>query len=691
MNRDKRIARLRAAYKYWQKFGSGPGKFSYAYMHPPDLFNLDPATVKPFCVPANFIPEQVGGTITIVQRTGGRQQVLDAEGKEFILSNFLPGGYKKRWGFKHFRALWHPSSRVQGCSKIDQTFDCPKVIALSEIYSHGVFSPLDLPTDRTTVYFPETVYVEEIESYGTFYWDDINHLLSQHRIESTTHVAKRDPISSPLWETVPLFDTDTKGEKGETEPVTFKQGALLQSAAYIPDFRLVRCYYANCLQLFTSGQSLTRLIPFYHDEDDQYALIGAEHISQAVVFSIDLQPLLEKAMRCVASQPMLQNDLRLAHLSTLLHTSILQKEGLLESLYDMEWFLNFLRGVDYVLKEMNPEHDLRAFFRCDLDEQKRIVSQLIPQESEIRLRLAGFTPERRAEIIEILENRQRRLSELVEEAFNEASFREFIQQVLSQTIEKAIQVWSQQVFSVVGEGLTFWSDISDATGCLRVHAYDTYQGGTGIAREFYGIIQTLAAEPAENINVQIKRVIQCDVNIGGAVIRAIFKKYNTHFLSGVFSEDNDLQDRVVNDVLDDLEENRYVSLDAKRRDDIRTFVRLDLKRLITSEDLIAFYRELVHGYEELEMLLKRTPETVDLLLYCSANPFYDPRALRLFGVFRTQHKGDLTEIAARVDEIVPVCINACPECIDLDNQYGITSAQYAHRDKRLLLNLLDVI
>jgi len=691
MNREEQISRLRAAHKYWQKFGHGPGKFSYAYMHPPDLFGLDPATVKPYCVPANFIPERVGGTIAIVQRTGGRQQRLDAEGKEFILSNFLPGGYKKRWGFKHFRALWQPSSRLQGASKIEQTFNYAKVVALNEIYAHETFSPLGLPTERTSVYFPETVYVEEIEPHGTFYWNDTIHLLTQCRTEGTTHEAKRDPISSPLWETVPLCVADITGIGGDTDPLTFQQGSLLQSAAYIPDFRLARCYYANCLQLFTSGQSITRLIPFYHDSDDRYALIGTEHISQAVVFTIDLRPYLERAMADVASDPVLQNDLRLAYLGLLLHTSVLQKEGLLGSLYDVEWCLDFLCGVEYILKEMKPDTDLRAFFRRDLDEQKRIVSQLIPQESEIRLRLAGFTPERRGEINEILENHQKRLCALVEEAFNEASFRGFIQQVLSQTIEKAIQVWSQQIFSVVGEGLTFWSDTSDEGGKLRVYAYDTYQGGTGIAREFYGKIQVLAAEPADSINDQIKQAIQCDVDIGDAVIRWIFKKYNTHFLSGVFLEDKDLQDQVINNALDDLEELQHISLEDKKRDDIRTFVRLDLKRLTTSEDLIAFYRELVLGYDRLEVFLKRTPRGVDLLLYCSAHPFYDPRALKLFDEFRTRHKSDLAEIAARVDEIVPVCINACPECIDLDNQYGMTSARYAHRDKRLLLNLLDVI
>ncbi|QYZ78054.1 hypothetical protein E2N92_00715 [Methanofollis formosanus] len=690
MNREEKIARLRAAHNYWQKFGSGPGKFNYAYMHPPDLFNLDPATVKPCCVPANFIPERVGGTIAIVQRTEGRQQTLDAEGKEFILSNFLPGGYKKRWGFKHFRAIWQPSSCVQGASKIEQTFDCRKVVALNEIYSQETFSPLDLPTDQTSIYFPETVYVEEIEPHGIFYWDDTIHLLTQRRTEGTTHEAKRDPISSPLWETIPLSVLDTTGGSGDTNAVTFQQDSLLQSAAYIPDFRLARCYYANCLQLFTNGQSLTRLIPFYHDQDDQYALIGTEHISQAVIFSIDLRPHLEKVMTDVASQPVLQNDLRLAYLGTLLHSSVLQKEGLLGSLYDVDWFLNFLCGVDYVLKEMNPDHDLGAFFRKNLDEQKRIVSQLIPQESEIRLRLAGITPEHRVEIIEILEKHQRKLRGLIEEAFNETSFRGFIQQVLSQTIEKAIQVWSQQVFSIVGEGLTFWSDSMD-NGQLHVYAYDTYQGGTGIAREFYAKIQTLVAEPADSINDQIRQAILCDVDVGDAIIRSIFKKYNTHFLSGVFLEDKDLQEQVVNNALDDLEKNRHISLDNKKRDDICTFVKLDLKRFTTSEDLIAFYRELVLGYDKVKSVLKRTPNSTDMLLYCSAHPFYDPRALRLFEVFRTRHKGDLTEISARVDEIMPVCINACPECIDLDNQYGITSARYEHRDKRVLLNLLDVI
>ena len=73
MNREEQISRLRAAHKYWQKFGHGPGKFSYAYMHPPDLFGLDPATGQTLLVPANFTPEPVGGNDRILQRTGGNQ------------------------------------------------------------------------------------------------------------------------------------------------------------------------------------------------------------------------------------------------------------------------------------------------------------------------------------------------------------------------------------------------------------------------------------------------------------------------------------------------------------------------------------------------------------------------------------------------------------------------------------------
>jgi hypothetical protein len=82
---------------------------------------------------------------------------------------------------------------------------------------------------------------------------------------------------------------------------------------------------------------------------------------------------------------------------------------------------------------------------------------------------------------------------------------------------------------------------------------------------------------------------------------------------------------------------------------------------------------------------------VDIILYSSSNCFYDPRATIAFENYRTVKKGDLSEICARVSEMMPTCNNACPECIDAEESYGNQINSSMLLDRRLLIKLMEVI
>ena len=168
MTREKRLLRATSLRSnHWSKF-----KYPHPYLHPPDLFNFDPYVNRPYLVPATFIPMMVGGKIEIRNRSTGHAKSEGSDTTEFILGNFLPGGYKKRWNFKHFRTFWVPSVWKQGFSNIEQSFVFCKKQRLDEFIAKETFSPFEIPVNETTIYFPDAVNVEEVPPNSHYTWDE---------------------------------------------------------------------------------------------------------------------------------------------------------------------------------------------------------------------------------------------------------------------------------------------------------------------------------------------------------------------------------------------------------------------------------------------------------------------------------------------------------------------------------------
>lgn len=681
MNRENQISRLRAAYKYWSQYSDQNAMM--AHLHPPDLCAFDPLVKKPYLIPAGFIPEYVGGSMAVVQRSRGLLRPVERESKEFIMHNFLPGGFKKRWGFKHWRADWRPSLHLPRAADISRTFESGKTLPLGSIYSRPFFSPLALPTSTTRVYFPETVYIDELQHAGKFYWDDSFYLLTSTHEPGTTHEVMRDPLSTPLFEHLILaahVHNDTCAD--------VLQQSLLRDLCFIDEFRVARCYYANCLELFPKGQPLTRIIRFFNDQDQVHAIIATEHISQAVDFVIEFNEIHRAAMDIIRADDILRNDLLLQCIRVLIYRKLFYEHQLLESSYDIDWVCGILTALDYWMRMEDPTSDIRRFFSLGSQDQRRILNQTIPSGSEIRLRLAGYTADHVEQFMEMITSPAGVLRSLILSAYDDGVFGEFVDDVICYTIEKTIQAWAQIVFSEVGEGLTFLHSRSDDGGILHVYAYDSIQGGTGIAKEFFRKLNEKFKE-GMCLEKELAHALQCEVDISDAVIHGIFSSYDTHFLAGVFSTDDRTKDQVIRNALHEVEQSHGIMFQEKVKEDIIAFTKRNCSRLSSSDDLIVLYHELTRSYSELQQLLQRTPTIFDLFLYQEAHRFYDPRAVGAFEYFRTMKKGDLSEIYLRVSEVLPVCVNACPECIDIENFYGRSLYQSDLLEKRLIHKILE--
>ena len=678
MKRDIRLARANAAYEHWSAFRSG--SFPHPYLHPPNLFSFGPCVEKPYVVPASFIPTMVGGNVEIRNRSEGTVRNEGSETTEFILGNFLPGGYKKRWHFRHFRTFWNLSDWKERHSNIERSFSVSRSQPLSDIITGDTFSPLNIPASQTTIYFPDAVNVEEVPSYSHYFWDD-DKLYLDHSGEGSLKVA-RDPLSMALWENVLL----TKGEPEEEE--LFPDKNLINSIGYYPDFRIARCYYGNALQLL--GPGLTRVIRFVHDTDKQYALVGTEHLSQAVRININLNSFLRSLPDVLEKEPIITSDLRWKFFFLKLNESVLFHEKCAESTYDLNWIQTLCSALDFWMKQDNPDSDIRSFFDMTPEQQQIILRELIPESKEIRLRLAGFDLHKQDEVVEWLVEHGKEVSAILDEVYQQDSFDTYVETVICETLQRSLKNWCQQFFSVVGDGLVFWQNGTIEGGLLSLYAYDRYQGGSGISRELFKRLQQFSDKVSNELHVDLKRTLQCDVDIADTVIHDLFSSFDSDYIQSVFIEQPDASDEIIRNSLKKEERTRMVDFGIRRKEDLTTLVRLEIRRLIHSKESAAMYAELIRGYRELRKQLGRTPMTIDLLLYSSASLFYDPRAATAFERYRTVKKGDLSEVYVRVGEMIPSCVDACPECLEMDEPYGTRPNASLLVDRRLIIALLEM-
>lgn len=680
MERRRNLERTLGGLTYWRALQAR--SHAYPYFHPPNLFAIDPCVVKPYYVPGTFIPIYVGGDIEIHDISGGRVKSEGSETKEFILANFLPGGYKKRWGFHHYRAVWAPSEKHLECANIRPTFRFEKSVPLSRIYTESeTFSPLNIPVQQATIYFPDQVKVEKVPAHAKYYWDEGQHLLRHASTGNTIEVA-RDPLSTPLYTNILIY-----GEPAE-RVIEFPEESLIKTISYLEKFVLARCYYANCIQLFGKAtNTLTRLVRFYHDDDDTYALLGTEHLSQATVLEFSLKELFERIPDVLQEDGILQNDLRMQYVLLQLYESVLYQQTPLDSTYDIDGLYQLLVALDYWIRQTGRAENLKELFEQETPDVELLLQELIPSSNETRLRLAGYNPARRDDLIYLIIENRILFGEIFNRAFDINELEYFCRRVLCTTLEKTVTVWLQQFFGSAGDGLTYWHESDGET--MAFYAYDRYQGGSGIAKELFRKFQGISPELFD-VRKTLEQSLLCDVDITESVIHDLFRTYDPEFLVAGFSGVESDQDTILRLALEKFERQYGLNLHAKKREDLLVFCKIDIKRLISTEDTAAFYSELIRGYTDILKKLHRTPATVDLLLYCSGDMFYDPRATAVFEKYRTRKKGDLSELVVRIEEMMPSCISGCPECIEISSSYGQDLFESTLLNKRLLARLLEV-
>lgn len=670
---DESLDRVEAALKYWKK----QQRLKHPYFHPPDLFSLDPFVERPYLIPPTFIPDYIGGKIEIRTDKGILQDADGGETKEFMMANFLPGGYKKRWNFDTYRAVWLPSDSQKQQATIHKNFVKPEKVPFSDVYSGGeTFSRFQIPVGETDLFLPKNMLVELIPGEVKFTWNEDMYFLD-YKDNKGEPIGTRDPLSVALWENV-LTTTDN--------PLTITYSTLVESIGYYPEFEFYKCYYANVLQMFPERSPITRTIRFADDTTGRYAVIGIKERSQAIRFKINHKLLFEKLSIVFAKSPELQKDLEWKYLSLRLAESVIFDRTCAESTYDIDSILTLLYAVDNWLRYKYPEVTLFTFLAGDAEFQKKILAELIPEDKAIRLRLLEFDTLKRHSLIEWVQHYGLDVCNILTEITDENIYTKYLQQVISETFVRALKLVIHQKFAGISDGLVFWYDSQITDGYLSVYAYDKYEGGSGIARELYEKLCEELEQGTQTLQTNLENVLCCSVNLSSDIICNLFLQYDSDYLWAVFREKSQALNEIISNEIAKYEKTHPFITEQK--DELVSSIKLEIQKFVQTKELTAFYKELFINYRELDQKLDRSPQLVDLILSISSLTFYDPRAARMFDYYRQMKHGNRSEVSVRISEMMPTCLSGCPECLLGGENVGVVINTDDVVDKRLLHLLL---
>lgn len=682
---DLRIARLRAIQRYWaerQEDRYNP----YCYI--PDLFNADPVAERPYSVPNNFIPEDVGGNIQVIDADD--DTVLATETLNQMLSSFLPGGFQRRWGTFQIYSLNSDPSGIDRRIDITPGFTFDRSIPLSEVLEPGTreqYTPYQYPTQDVMLYIPQEMFVTPSDDDPSYWWDDENYVVwtsepvgaaaaNQHRL------GQSDPTTNYLW--FKHLDPDDVTTIDSTD-IEDESSGFANRVGYCPDLTVLRCYYASLLTLYEKDQNQTfsRVIQYQHDEDQEHAFVTSEERSQALLFNFVRSRLRERIDIVLRENPGIYRNLQLARLfRDIWNDLFFAADDGLEHVFAVKPFFDVLTAIDYWYS-VTQQGD-QTLFDLSVNEVLDALPTVIPDTADNRiaggrLHLAGQTESDRRRYRDLIESNREEIEQILTECGDRDKMAQFAEEVCVHSLTHALSTWAVQE-AAGGAAFEMWYDVnfqSQNRNYAKAAIYDSVQGGAGIGKEMF---DALKEGELQDLLPALTETTQCYTSEAEDVTISLLSNHQASYLHSVFDDSPEEIERLVADA--------YGTDPPVDVESVATMVRRQARSLFETRELARFYGEVASIVTTLEDELDRTPRTVDVILELEDHTFRDDRINTTYKQFanRTTRRRDLSEISERISELTKQCIYACPDCLKTDETDCIHGMRYQEQllNKRLL-------
>ena len=273
-----RIARLQGVRNYLEDQ-------EFEYLDLTGVYGSDPLAKSPYVVQGTFIPEEIGGTVTVIDADDDEGSTLAQENLNQMLNNFLPGGYKQRWGdFDLWRGAWHHDSEPEHAD-IGPMCEWRESFPLTDLLgdvSDVAYTELSFDPEDVRVYVPLSIRVtKENKDDPEYVWIPHKGIVWTGDPPMRSEPLSSDPTTNYLW-----FKHIRGSFEEESEPLPASD--LIDGFAFDDEREFVRCYYASLLTLYPRDSQETRsaIIKYRSEADDTTAFVASEERSVSPIVSV---------------------------------------------------------------------------------------------------------------------------------------------------------------------------------------------------------------------------------------------------------------------------------------------------------------------------------------------------------------------------------------------------------------------
>jgi hypothetical protein len=676
----ERIARLQGIRGHLEDFESE----DYTYLDLPGLYDADPTAQSPYVVAGSFIPEEIGGSVNVVDADATTDGTLGRENLNQMLSSFLPGGYKQRWGdFDLWRGNWHHETKPNHAD-VGPMFEWRESYPLTELLgpvSEVPYTELQFDPESVRVYVPLTIRVTMEDKRDTEYvWIPSRGIVWTGDPPMPSEPLSSDPTTNYLWFKHPRDEFD-----GDNIPVS--EGDVVEGFSFADEHEFVRCYYASLLTLYPKGSTRTPsgIVRYRCEDDDTTAFVASRERSQLLTFDLDRATLQARIESALESNPRLERDLRFAFLRSQIWSELFFEKRALESVFAVGPLVEHLLGIDYWRRVVD-DAPMGVFGLPGtgvVDEVRR----LLPDDTGRHLRLLGHEGRTASTALETVEDHHDVVARLLAQCRNRELLTTFAERLLVHSAEHALSTWSN---NLTGSGTSFelWYDVTfqeDDAEVARIAVYDPIQGGAGIAKEVY---ERLRDDPDPAIERGLAAQGRCHSATADRATVELLGEHPSGSLYDVYHDAHDefvsLAESTLEDLVDDF--------GPFSKEDLLSHVDQRTRTLFETRELAAFFSYVAGEHAEVEDTVERVPRVVDLALHLDRHVFTDPQIKATYDRFADDSgRRDIAELGERLGDLTIQCVTACPDCLKTDGGMCLhgTGRQEAMLNRRLLTAVFD--
>lgn len=612
------------------------------YLHPPDYFNRLPIDNEglprdpSWVIPSTFIPDPIGGTIT-VEGTGGNSSLTVIEPKLQTLANFLPGGYKHRWFFNLWYSEWLPvpgrddyadiSNMTRGSERLGTLQEC--------LQGRPIPTGLTgLDPAQIRLVNPRTIQVQSAQEHH-YLTPDRTRIKNRNDGPGGVRLS-REPSSA-----VQTLDLIVNHDEDQLE-IHLNDNSFGVQEILFGKKDLLRLFHSNLITCYPSDignvpqSPLSMNLKFYDRENDIHTIPTVKLHTQGITLAglLTSENVQQKIESVRIAKTYEEHYWRLVY-------RLLWREAFLNHnlpnfritySFDCIKILKVLRFLDFQarLNEKSPLKDLPYPDMCGLFAK----SENVCDEFHFDL----FSGANAIQSISA-ETCWSELKELVLVRASDELETEIAQsfaQSLAMAVCRDVAGKTNTNLDLIMTSTDVFQNNIEAPYILSACIYDNVQGGNGTISSYVDQIDRKIS--LEEICSEQKT---CDMyNDEQAILELLNDvSFNADTLFSFVRSAGELQKR-------DLSEQAIFKV----------------TRLISSPSIAAFYQGVAENYNQLKDLLQREPMEEELACYVKKRPIADPRGNQLFEKFKIL-SGGISELIPRISEIIPLCHGSCPDCL----------------------------